>query len=378
MALYRQTLWAFYHVMFRTCAEYPGIAIVLTFPVKSKKLCAEPKLAQHGTEICNNARVCAYAYESAFVFGCHGLRVRKLGCSVYVILLKQIIKVKHENRTYFINQNSLEQNINEELNKISGWLKVNKLSLNAKKSKFMIFKRVNKTVEHLSLKIENTNIERVTNFHFLGLTISDNLEWKTHVQKIANKCSRTTGILNKLKHILPAGISLMLYNSLLLPQLNYCILAWGHNCKRLIKLQKKALRIISISKYNAHTDPLFKIYRILKLPHILQLQELKFYHKYINKKLPAYLQSIPLKQNKSFHEHLTRSHLKLHITRTNHRFAERCIRNSIPLLVDTMPMEIINKISTHSLQNVARRIKEYYLSSYKERCDILNCYVCQI
>ena len=85
------------------------------------------------------------------------------------------------------NQNSLKQNINEELNKISGWLKVNKLSLNAKKSKFMIFKRVNKTVEPLSLKIENTNIERVTNFHFLGLTISDNLEWKTHVQKIANK-----------------------------------------------------------------------------------------------------------------------------------------------------------------------------------------------
>ena len=52
----------------------------------------------------------------------------------------------------------------------------------------MIFKRVNKTVEPLSLKIENTNIERVTNFYSLGLTISDNLEWITHVQKIANKC----------------------------------------------------------------------------------------------------------------------------------------------------------------------------------------------
>ena len=276
------------------------------------------------------------------------------------------------------NQNSVEQNINEELNKISGWLKVNKLSLNAKKSKFLIFKHVKKTIEPLSLKIENTNTERVTNLNFIGLTISDNLEWKNHVQKIANKCSKTTGILNKLKHTLPASISLMLYNSLLLPQLNYCILAWGHNCKRLIKLQKKALRIISISKYNAHTDPLFKKYRILKLAHILQLQELKFYHKYINKKLPAYLQSIPLKQNKSLHEHLTRSHLKLYITRTNHRFAERCIRKSIPLLVNTTPMEIINKIPTHSLHNVGRRIKEYYLSSYQERCDILNCYVCQI
>ena len=55
------------------------------------------------------------------------------------------------------NQNSVEQNINDELNKISGWLKENKLSLNAKKSKFMIFKHVNKTIEPLSLKIENTN-----------------------------------------------------------------------------------------------------------------------------------------------------------------------------------------------------------------------------
>ena len=153
----------------------------------------------------------------------------------------------------------------------------------------MIFKQVNKKTEPLSLKIENTNIERVTDFIFLGLTISDNLEWENHIQKIANKCSRTIGILNKLKHILPTNISLILYNSLLLPQLNYCILAWGHNCncKRLIKLQKKALRVISISKYNAHTDPLFKKYRILKLHHLLQLQELKCYHKYINKKLPV-------------------------------------------------------------------------------------------
>ena len=51
------------------------------------------------------------------------------------------------------NQNSVEQNINEELNKISGWLKVNKLSLNANKSKFMIFKHVNKIIEPLSLKL---------------------------------------------------------------------------------------------------------------------------------------------------------------------------------------------------------------------------------
>ena len=48
----------------------------------------------------------------------------------------------------------------------------------------MIFKQVNKKTEPLSLKIENNNIERVTDFNCLGLTISDNLEWKNHVQKL--------------------------------------------------------------------------------------------------------------------------------------------------------------------------------------------------
>ena len=64
------------------------------------------------------------------------------------------------------NQNSVEQTINDELYKLSGWLKVNKLSLNAKKSKFMIFKHLNKSIEPLSLKIENTNTERVILFLF--------------------------------------------------------------------------------------------------------------------------------------------------------------------------------------------------------------------
>ena len=43
-------------------------------------------------------------------------------------------------------QNSVEQNINEELNKISGWLKVKKLSFNVTTSKFMIYKHVKKNV----------------------------------------------------------------------------------------------------------------------------------------------------------------------------------------------------------------------------------------
>ncbi len=47
----------------------------------------------------------------------------------------------------------------------------------------------------------------------------------------------------------------LLYNTLILPNFNYRITAWGYQCDRIIKLQKN----------NAHTEPLLKNLRILKI-----------------------------------------------------------------------------------------------------------------
>ena len=43
-----------------------------------------------------------------------------------------------------------------------------------------------------------------------------------------------------------------LYNTLILPHLYYGILLWGHDNTRFHMLQKRAIRTITISKYNAH------------------------------------------------------------------------------------------------------------------------------
>ncbi len=73
----------------------------------------------------------------------------------------------------------------------------------------------------------------------------------------------------------------------------------GHDCKRIFKLQKKLFRIISVRKYNAHTEPIFKELNLLKIG------ELKFYHKYINNNLPYYFQTLPLNPNLEIHDHNT-------------------------------------------------------------------------
>ncbi len=67
------------------------------------------------------------------------------------------------------------------------------------------------------------------------------------------------GILNRLKRFLPIQTKVLIYKSLVLSHLNFGILLWGFKCEKKIKLQKKIVRILSLSKYNAHTDPLQNI-----------------------------------------------------------------------------------------------------------------------
>ena len=137
-------------------------------------------------------------------------------------------------------------------------------------------------------KINNATIEKVGQFKFLGLTLDSNLNWKKHSDNITNKCSQILGILNRLKHILPQSIKIMLYNALLLPHINYCLVTWGYQCKRINILQKRAIRLITLSRYNGHTAPLFKKLKLLTIKDMLALQELKFYYKLTHNELPAY------------------------------------------------------------------------------------------
>ena len=59
---------------------------------------------------------------------------------------------------------------------------------------------------------------------------------------------------------------------------------WGTKTDKILGLQKKALRIITLCQsYTAHTDPIFKTLNILKVNDILKLKLLGFYYKLRNK-----------------------------------------------------------------------------------------------
>ena len=276
-----------------------------------------------------------------------------------------------------IHRNNFDtQFINNELGKISEWLKLNKLSLNVNKSKYMIFHTNRRNVPIIHVKIDDIEIQHVTEFNFLGMIVDENISWKCHVNYIANKIAKTVGILNRLKHFIPMNIKVMLYNSLILSHLNYGILAWGFNCGRIIKLQKRAIRTICVAKYNAHTEPLLKTLKMLKIHDIFRLKELKFYYKFVNKMLPDYFCNI-LNVNQSVHPYDTRVSKNVHITRVNHVYAKKCLRQNLQVTLNNTSASVKDKIHTHSLQGFSNFVKKEYIDSYKLECNIENCYICK-
>ena len=71
----------------------------------------------------------------------------------------------------------------------------------------------------------------------------------------------------------------------------------GSSTKENNKLQKMAIRMTTNSQYDAHTDPLFKSLKLIKVEDIFKLQQFKLYHKYVNRNLPEYLQNITIRLN---------------------------------------------------------------------------------
>ena len=88
----------------------------------------------------------------------------------------------------------------------------------------MLFNTLTKKVQTLLLQVDNKMIDNVLDFNFLGIHFSEQLHWKSHIDKLSVKCFRILGILNsRLKRIIPLNIKIILYNSLMLPHLNYGI-----------------------------------------------------------------------------------------------------------------------------------------------------------
>ena len=154
--------------------------------------------------------------------------------------------------------------------------RANKLTLNIKKSNFVIFCPPQRKLTHqprIVIFDSNQNkkvaLEHKDYVKHLGILIDKNLSWKHHIDYIAIKVSRTVGLITKFRHFLPTHTLLNIYHALVTPYLTYGLAIWGQACKsyldKLLKLQKRALRFIFFADYSEHAIPLFLDAQVLPI-----------------------------------------------------------------------------------------------------------------
>ena len=211
--------------------------------------------------------------------------------------------------------NSLVVRANSVLADISYWFKLNKLSLNTKKSNFIMFS-TRKVASELILKIDNVRIDRVYQTKFLGVILNDKLTWENHISLIRNKVSKSIGILRRIHNIIPESILRNLYYTLVNPYFEYCNIIWATNSTgtlaKLFRIQKRALRLITNSKWNAHTDPLFRQCKMLTIYKLNQLQVGCFMYEVYKRSLPQYFIDM-FQPNSAIHHYNTRQCNTYHV-----------------------------------------------------------------
>ena len=88
------------------------------------------------------------------------------------------------------------------------WLKANKLTLNASKTKYILFKKKKEDVNITSLKllIDDKDIEKVgtecknESFKFVGVHLDKSLNWNHHLKSVKNQSIQRSFCIVKCKN----------------------------------------------------------------------------------------------------------------------------------------------------------------------------------
>jgi hypothetical protein len=218
---------------------------------------------------------------------------------------------------------------------------------------------------------------------FLGVFIDPGLNFKYHISKLKIKLSKGLFAINQAKNFLPTKSLQLLYYALFHSHLLYALPCWSSCADGLInevfRIQKKAVRIISGSTYNAHTEPLFKKLGILPLHDLVTFSKLQMMQRFFQNYLPI-----------SFNDTWTRNEIRqigenAILLRNNPTIILNLSRLS---LTDKMPLFKLPKIwedfpdeeikFIRSKTEFDARLKTFFLNDLDEnyRCERLFCPAC--
>ena len=130
----------------------------------------------------------------------------------------------------------LQEKLTAGLVKIANWLCQNKLSMNVQKTQLLLLsrKRRAKDLENIQIALNGEVIKKQDCVKYLGVLIDSSLSWEKHISRTRKKCYSGLSQQRRLGSI-PPNLKKQLYNSLVLPHLDYCSVVWQEGTMNLLK-----------------------------------------------------------------------------------------------------------------------------------------------
>jgi hypothetical protein len=225
--------------------------------------------------------------------------------------------------------------LNIQLDKLSNWLKHNKLQLNVSKTKCMLVTSSERsTKQFLKSKVADKIIidgekpDFVTEFKYLGIILDEHLKFRKHVEYISKKISRKLGLLCRVGSFLSPSIKCLVYKTIIGPHFDYCSsLLWDIRQTDIISLQKlqnRGMRIILNCNRYTHICNMLDALHWTTVQQRIALNTLVFIFKIVNGSLPIYLNSF-VKYANDVHTYNTRNAQRLYLEGKN----KECTKKSV-------------------------------------------------
>ena len=230
---------------------------------------------------------------------------------------------------------------------LTEYLNINRLVSNASKSKLMMF--TSRPTENLPvMRFGGKEIEWISEFKYLGLTITRTLNFTKHIGNIALNVSRITGTIVNLRSIIPTQTLVKLYYALAYPHISNHIVVWGaattSQLKNLtVRINNMLRMILGVVKINGRptisNKELFKQLELLNLTSIYKYNLFKLLKLLLDGKLPAFW-NVLMAQYVAPHTYNTRQ-IRLRHPALVCEVERRALSHQLILLHEKVPRNIL-------------------------------------
>ena len=212
----------------------------------------------------------------------------------------------------------------------------------------------------------------------MGVWVDEGLSWTGQIDQVRAKVGRLLGVLGRAGSVLGARSLLSLYNGLVLPHLQYCLMVWGDFqggrnetlAGSLLRYQKRFAGLVAGRRGLYHSDPLFAQYGMLKIGDLYRQQLRIHAWRFWNGLLPAG-QAAMLSRTGSVHHYSTRSaRARIALTARDHRLVGYRVPKEWAALSE-------REREVGSLGAFKRGSRAGFLADYGAFvCRVRNCGVC--